>query len=130
MRADVLGVERRRRWSNDEKARIVEETLAPGAKVTDIARRNDVAASVLFTWRRKARVPVTALAPFVPVNLLEEPVAPGPTVRHALRQARGRAGKKTRGLIEIDLGGGRRLKVDADVDADALARVLDVLDRR
>ena len=53
MRADVLGVERRRRWSNDEKARIVEEMLAPGAKVTDVARRNDVAASVLFTWRRK-----------------------------------------------------------------------------
>ena len=100
MRADVLGVERRRRWSDDEKARIVEETLAPGAKVTDVAHRNDVAASVLFTWRRKARVPVTAVAPFVPVNLVEEPVAPGlPTAR----QARGRAGKKTRGLIEIDL---------------------------
>jgi transposase len=42
----------------------------------------------------------------------------------------GRASKGTRGLIEIDLGGGRRLKVDADVDADALSRVLDVLDRR
>jgi transposase len=126
MRADVLGVERRRRWSNDEKARIVEETLAPGANVTDVARRNDVAASVLFTWRRKARVPVTAVAPFVPVNLVEKPVAPGPTAR----QAKGRAGKRTRGLIEIDLGGGRRLKVDADVDADALARVLGVLDRR
>jgi transposase len=126
MRADVLGVERRRRWSNDEKARIVEETLAPGAKVADVARRNDVAASVLFTWRRKARVPLTAVAPFVPVNLVEEPVAPGPTAR----QAKGRAGRRTRGLIEIDLGGGRRLKVDADVDADALARVLDVLDRR
>lgn len=38
--------------------------------------------------------------------------------------------RRTRGLIEIDLGAGRRLKVDADVDADALARVLDVLDRR
>ena len=69
---------------------------------------------------------MTAVAPFVPVNLVEKPVAPGPTAR----QAKGRAGKRTRGLIEIDLGGGRRLKVDADVDADALARVLDVLDRR
>ena len=126
MRADVLGVERRRRWSDDEKARIVEETLAPGAKVTDVAHRNDVAASVLFTWRRKARLPVTAVAPFVPVNLVEEAAAHCP----AARQAKGRAGKRTRGVIEIDLGGGRRLKVDADVDADALARVLDVLDRR
>ncbi len=37
------------------KARIVEETLAPGAKVTEVARRNGVAASVVFTWRRQAR---------------------------------------------------------------------------
>ena len=52
MRVEVLGgVERRRRWSHDEKMRIVEETLAPGAKVTEVARRNGVAASVVFTWR-------------------------------------------------------------------------------
>ena len=53
MRVEVLGgLERRRRWSQDDKARIVEETLVPGAKVTDVARRNGVAASVVFTWRR------------------------------------------------------------------------------
>ncbi|WP_456661125.1 transposase [Bradyrhizobium sp. LB13.1] len=41
MRVEVLGgLERRRRWSQDDKARIVEETLAPGAKVTAVARRN------------------------------------------------------------------------------------------
>jgi transposase len=126
MRADVLGVECRRRWTDDEKARIVEETLAPDAKVTDVARRNDVAASVLFTWRRKARVPSTSVTPFVPVSIVETPttppvVAPAPSVRSK---------RGTRGVIEIDLGGGRRLKVDADVDAAALSRVLDVLERR
>jgi transposase-like protein len=56
MRVEVLGgLERRRRWSQDDKARIAEETLAPGAKVTEVARRNGVAASVVFTWRRQAR---------------------------------------------------------------------------
>lgn len=56
MRVEVLdGLERRRRWSHDDKARIVEETLVPGAKVTDVARRNGVAASVVFSWRRQAR---------------------------------------------------------------------------
>jgi transposase len=39
------------------------------------------------------------------------------------------AAKKT-GLIEIDLGDGKRVRVDTDVDADALGRVLDVLERR
>ena len=54
MRVEVLGgLERRRRWSQDDKARIVEETLAPGAKVTEVARRNGVAASLVFTWRRQ-----------------------------------------------------------------------------
>ncbi len=126
MRADLLGVERRRRWSDDEKARIVEETLVPGTKVSDVARRNDVAASVLFTWRRKARVPGTSITPFVPISIVEEPtgtpaVVPAPSIRSR---------RGTRGVIEIDLGAGRRLKVDADVDAGALSRVLDVLDRR
>ena len=70
MRVEVLGrVERRRRWSQDDKMRIVEETLVPGAKVTDVARRNGVAASVVFTWRRQART-VEKVGPcFAPVQI-------------------------------------------------------------
>ncbi|WP_439955504.1 transposase, partial [Klebsiella pneumoniae] len=49
--------------------RIVEETLAPGAKVTEVARRNGVAASVVFTWRRQART-VERVGPcFAPVQI-------------------------------------------------------------
>ena len=55
MDGKVLGVERHRRWSRDEKARIVEETLMPGAVVSEVARRHGVAQSLLFTWRRQAR---------------------------------------------------------------------------
>ena len=57
MDGKVLGVERRRRWNRDEKARIVEETLMPGAVVCEVARRHGVAQSLLFTWRRQARTP-------------------------------------------------------------------------
>jgi transposase-like protein len=43
------------RWSKDEKARIVEETLLRGAVVCELARRHGVAQSLVFTWRRQAR---------------------------------------------------------------------------
>src|SRR5258708_6117883 len=70
MRVEVLGgLERRRRWSQDDKARIVEETLALGAKVTDVARRNGVAASVVFTWRRQARTVERVVPCFTPVQI-------------------------------------------------------------
>ena len=70
MRVEVLGgVERRRRWSHDDKMRIIEETLAPGAKVTEVARRNGIAASVVFAWRRQART-VGKVGPcFAPVQI-------------------------------------------------------------
>ena len=53
MRVEVLGaLERRRRWSSDEKMRLIEETLVPGAKVPRSLAAPGVAASVVFTWRR------------------------------------------------------------------------------
>jgi transposase len=55
MKIEVLGVERRWRWSLQDKLRIVEETLQPGTKVTEVARRYGLAPSVVFTWRRLAR---------------------------------------------------------------------------
>jgi len=55
MQVNVLGTERRRRWSYDEKARLVEETLQAGETVCGVARRHGVAHSLLFTWRRQAR---------------------------------------------------------------------------
>ena len=72
MLVEVLGgVERRRRWSRDDKMRIIEETLAPGAVVTEIARRHGIATSLVFTWRRRARLATVASAGprLVPVEL-------------------------------------------------------------
>jgi transposase len=133
MRVEVLGrIERRRRWSHDDKIRIVEETLVPGAKVTEVARRNGVAASVVFTWRRQART-VEKIGPcFAPVQITTAAETGGETVKllpEDDRQVRSVATARI-GLIEIDLGNRRRIRVDAQVDADALARVLDVLERR
>src|SRR3990172_2799010 len=50
----ITGAGRRRRWSRDDKARIVEESLKPGATVSDVARRNGLSPQQLFAWRRAA----------------------------------------------------------------------------
>ena len=50
--AVVTSVQRRRRWSAEEKAAIVQETYAPGMSVSLVARRHGIAPNQLFTWRR------------------------------------------------------------------------------
>jgi len=127
MRVEVLGgVERRRRWSRDDKMRIIEETLAPGAVVTEIARRHGIATSLVFTWRRRARLATVASAGprLVPVQ-----VATAASVQ-SIEAPAAIPARKRRGVIEIELGDGKRVSVDENVDADALRRVLDVLSRR
>jgi transposase len=52
----ITGAERRRRWSDEDKARIVVESFAPGANVSEVARRNGLSPQQLFAWRREARV--------------------------------------------------------------------------
>jgi transposase len=57
VRAEVLGaIERRRRWRYEDKVRIVEESFAAGVTATDVARHIDVAVSLVFTWRRQAKL--------------------------------------------------------------------------
>ncbi len=51
--SEVLsGVQRRRRWTPEEKVQIVEETYLPGMSVSLVARRHGIAGSQLFNWRR------------------------------------------------------------------------------
>jgi len=120
---------RRRRWSGSEKRRIVAESYAPGSSVSRVARRYDLNANLLFTWRRQlgALVPDVPPGGFVPMVIGDGVAceAPLPAVGDsatALPRATGR--------IEIVLAGGDRVIVDATVDAAALARVVAVLVRR
>jgi transposase len=129
MRVQVLGTERRRRWSFEEKLRLVEETMHSGVTVSGIARRNDLAPSVLFLWRRLARegrLGGGARSEFLPVQIAPS----GPSVAHELSAPPAsppRCRRRT-GMIEIDLGKGRQIRVDGDVDPDALLRVLRIVD--
>lgn len=49
------GPERRRRWSDEGRVRILEEAFAPGACAAEVARRHDVSTGLLYTWRKKFR---------------------------------------------------------------------------
>jgi transposase len=51
----ITGTGRRRQWSRDDKARIVAESLKPGASVSEVARRHGLSPQQLFGWRRQAR---------------------------------------------------------------------------
>jgi transposase len=108
----LTGPERRRRWSSAEKARIVEESLKPGAGVTAVARRHDVHPNLLHHWRRQAQRGIGRGLQFVPV-------AVAPAAR----------GMRAEGSIEIELGVEVRVRVDAAVDEAALGRVLRALGR-
>jgi len=122
----MTGRERRRRWSTQEKLCIVAETHEPGTRVGDVAARHGVCASLVFTWRRQMRQGVLAAAEvptFVPVQMLQ---APASAVAAASQPASSPSRMPT-GLIEIELGGGRQVRVGSDVNLAALRRVLAAL---
>ena len=123
---ELVETGRRRRWSEDEKVRIVLESLAGPRLVSATARRHGISRSQLLAWRRTLRAERSeaGLAPgFVPAVIVPEP----PT---ATPQTASRLAKPGDDRIEIVLARGRRLIVGAGVDAAALSRVLDVLERR
>ena len=73
----ITGNERRRRGSDEERARIPAEIAEPGAVVADVARRADVCTSLVYRWRREARQ-AAEVSGFAPVLIEEAVAAPSP----------------------------------------------------
>jgi transposase len=88
----ITSVQRRRRWSAEEKAAIVQETYAPGMSVSLVARRHGVAPNQLFTWRR-----LYASGALSAVGAGEEVVAASEyrALQHQVRELQRLLGKKT-----------------------------------
>jgi transposase len=146
---EVLGrVERRRRFSLEQKLAVVTEASAPGAVISAVARRHGLLPAQVFKWRRLAELGVIGIAgaselpSFVAVEIAGEAAEPltasqplGETMTeqpsHAKTPASLRKPRERRpGVIEIELGAGRCVRVVGEVDAESLRRVLDVLDGR
>ena len=103
-------IQRRRRFSLEEKQAILRAAAAPGATVTDVSRQYGVGRSVIHNWRRQEAVAVLgATVRFTPVAVSAQ--MPGG------------------GTIEIELADGVRLRVDPAVEEEALKRVLRALGR-
>jgi transposase len=147
----------RRSWSDEDKQRIVEESVVPGASVADIARRHGVNANLVFNWRKAARaaaaeggasdactpgdgrVGAAEACAFIPLGVLGHAADDASALMvgssaavvsetSSRRTGLPRPGMEERpGVIEIDLADGVRLRVDAFVNERALRRVLAVL---
>ncbi len=121
----INGIGGRRRWSVDDKARIVEETLAPGAVVSEVARRHGLTPQQVFGWRRAARRSVGGgddvgsprFVPAVVKELKPEPVR---------KQRKPRRAGDAMGLIELEIGG-VTVRVGRGAEARTVAAVIHAL---
>lgn len=120
------GSKGRRQWSEALRRQIVAETLEPDASVSVVARRHDVNANLVFTWRRQYRegllrdgAEATAMIP-VQVAAEKRPAPPALPETVSPRP----------GLIEIALPGGIKVRVRGAVDGETLQRMLAVLSRQ
>jgi transposase len=109
---------RRRVWADDEKRRIVARTRVPGVSVSQVARRYDVNANLVFKWLRDPRFqPGEEACPFLPVEVIAEAPRPVPD------------GAASESKIEITLSNGHRISVIGAFDPDALSRLVRGLGR-
>lgn len=113
----IVETGRRRRWSDEEKLRIVTESQAGPRLVSATARRHGISPGQLFTWRRELRVepPLPAIEPpqMVRVCVEDGPKASG-----------------SPSMVEIILPSGVRLVVAPDIDPAALRRIMNVMEPR
>ena len=123
----LTGPTRRRRWSEDEKGRIVAETLQPGVTVTEVARRWEVCPQQIWGWRRQVRDGELALPPssvstshFVPIVIEPPAVSADEPVERTLERS---AKPGPAAYIEIHIAGAV-VRARAGLDQALLTEVL------
>ena len=126
VRGEVLiGPERRRRWSTEEKLRILAQSVAPGSSVMLVCRTYGISSGQLYTWRRQFRTgELTGFAPITvapPVGQLEPPAASAEPATSS------EDNRPAVGTIEVELPSGIKVRLTGAVDEAALRRVLSAL---
>src|SRR5665213_4543281 len=111
-RLEVVDTGRRRRWTDDEKLRIVAESLAGSRMASATARRHGISRQQIFTWRRLHREGRLGS----PIGFVPATIAPEPASRPAVERISGR--------IEIVTAHGRRVIVDPGADIGSVLRLV------
>ena len=114
----ITGRERRRRWSEEEKRTIVAASLAPGAVVSEVARRADVVPGQIYRWRKELRVVADGFAQV----LIGPPDAAATTATDTAI-----CGEPA---IEVEFAGKARLRIPSSVPAELAAAVVRALAQR
>jgi transposase len=109
----VMGPERRRRWRPEEKLAVVAEAFAPGATVTDVSRRLNVATSLIYQWRRQA-MGLDRSGGFVPAVISDAAASPHAPVSGSP-------------VIVVELAGGARVSIGGSASASLVTAALKAL---
>jgi len=120
MRGEILGVERRRFWRDEDKLEIVMSVGINGATVTQVAQRHEVTRQQIYAWRhdlkKKGLWSPDAGALFYPLDMpvmTGVPVAQAPVAEAPPSVA-----------VELRLRGGRSLHFESTVDPAALSGLI------
>ena len=121
MRGEILGAERRRRWSDDAKLAIVSSVGIDGATVTQVAQCHEVTRQQIYAWRhelkKKGLWSADAGAIFLPIDVpAVEPPPPPPEPIVSVP-------------VELRLAGGRCLRFDSAMDTAALTRLIRAVEK-
>jgi transposase len=111
----ITGGERRRRWCNEERARILAAIDEPGAVVAEVARRADVCTSLVYKWRREARAAASASG-FAQLVVENPPQPPTPTS----------ASEREPGAIVVEMKDAR-IRIGANAPTALIAATLKAL---
>ena len=126
VRGEVLsGPERRRRWSTEEKLRILAQSVAPGSSVMLVCRTHGISSGQLYTWRRQFRT--GELTGFAPITVAPSIGQLEPPAASAEPAASSEDNQPAVGTIEVELPSGVKVRLTGAVDEAALRRVLSAL---
>ena len=123
---EIIRGKSRRRWSAEEKRRLVAETFVPGTTVHAVARRHEINSSMLFTWRKLLRNEL-GFAVSAPSGVGFAPVAiAGANATEAMSAT----GATTSPIIEIELPGGVRVRIMGAAKPALVTALLTTLTQR